>query len=139
MECPCGKTGRPKADASAQIFAGFHQIDGGERRRRDAGRQTVGKQIGPRALAQQIDQHPPTGDIAAAGSAQGLAERAGQQIDAVVGALGGGGTITFSQTGAPVITRLPFAAVPEPSTLLLLGSGLAGLAGAAAWRRHRRT
>jgi Ice-binding-like/PEP-CTERM motif len=41
--------------------------------------------------------------------------------------LSGGGTITGGGTTTPVVTRLPFAPVPEPATLLLFGLGLAGL------------
>jgi type VI secretion system secreted protein VgrG len=48
----------------------------------------------------------------------------------------GGGTITSGSTpGTYVVTTLPYAAAtPEPGTWLLLGSGLAGLAGMVRWK-----
>lgn len=42
--------------------------------------------------------------------------------------LSGGGTLTIPPTGGPgVITPLPFAPVPEPGTVVLLGAGIAYL------------
>jgi len=44
--------------------------------------------------------------------------------------LSGGGTLTISPTGVPIVTPLPFApvsSVPEPGTLMLLGAGIAYL------------
>ena len=41
--------------------------------------------------------------------------------------LSGGGTITTPPTGGPVVAPLPFAPVPEPGTVVLLGAGIAYL------------
>jgi hypothetical protein len=49
----------------------------------DGRRQRVGEQVGPRALAQQVDDGLRPGDVAADGPAQRLAERAGEDMDLV--------------------------------------------------------
>jgi len=51
------------------------------------------------------------------------------------------GRIYFNSVSDPAgadIDNLTFSPIPEPSTLLLLGSSLAGLGGGFAWRRRHR-
>ena len=43
----------------------------------------IGEQVGTASLSQQLDDFPSTAGVAAAGPAEGLAERAGDDIDAV--------------------------------------------------------
>ena len=54
-----------------------------QRARGDRGRERVGEEIGPRPLAQEIDDRLRGGDEAAHAAAQRLAERAGDDVDPV--------------------------------------------------------
>ena len=64
-----------------QVIALLRQIDGLEAGRHDGRRQGVGKQIGPGALAHEIDDGFRRGDIASGRAAQCLAKCARQNID----------------------------------------------------------
>ncbi len=60
----------------------LQQVDRAERRGADGGRERVGEQIRTRALPQQVDDRLTRCGIAAGGAAHGLAERAGDDVDA---------------------------------------------------------
>ena len=66
----------------SSVDCGNH-LDGLERRRHHARRDRVGKQIGPRPLAQQVDDRFARARVAAARAAERLAERAGDDVHAV--------------------------------------------------------
>jgi hypothetical protein len=67
--------------AEAAIF--FHKIDRRDPGGADGRRQGVGEEVGPRPLAQQVDDGLRPGDVTADGAAERLAERAGEDMDLV--------------------------------------------------------
>ena len=73
--------------AVAQILGAFEQLQNLQRRRRHRRRDAVGKEIGPRALAQPADDLLAGRDVSAARAAERLAESARQDVHAVHHAL----------------------------------------------------
>ena len=67
----------------AAVVGRLGDVDGLERAGRDGRRQRVREQIGPRPLAQQVDDGLRRGDEAAHAAAERLAERAGDDLDAL--------------------------------------------------------
>ena len=59
------------------------QVERGEARRDDGRCEAVREEVGPRALAQQLDDLAAAGDVSAARAADRLAERAGHDVDTV--------------------------------------------------------
>ncbi len=65
----------------AQLGRCGEQLQRADRAGGDRWRDGVRKQVGPRALAQHVDDLALAAGVAAAGAAEGLAQRAGQDID----------------------------------------------------------
>ena len=64
----------------AQLGRLREQLEGPDRRPRHHGGQGVGKEVGPAALAQQVDHVAAARDASAGGAAQRLAERRGEDV-----------------------------------------------------------
>ena len=84
---------RPVAEARAwldqvraPVVGRLGDLDRLERAGGDRRRERVGEEVGPRPLAQQVDDRLRRGDEAAHAAAERLAERAGDDLDAVAGA-----------------------------------------------------
>ena len=76
-----GRGGGGGGGGGAPPPAVLDQIEHLERGGCDRRHQRVGKQIGPRALAQQLDDSPAPARVAAAGAAEGFAQGAGDNIN----------------------------------------------------------
>mmetsp|Transcript_78788 Transcript_78788/g.219008 ORF Transcript_78788/g.219008 Transcript_78788/m.219008 type:complete len:389 (-) Transcript_78788:393-1559(-) len=105
----------------------FQQVQHGQRRAGDARRQRVAEQIGPRALAQQLDHLLARRREAAGGAAQGLAEGAGDDVDlaehaAVLGRAAAGGAEEAAGM-AFVDAEQRVVAVAQRADLVELGDG----------------
>ena len=80
---PCAPVGRVFEEPCAQVVARLDQIRSASIPAATIdGRQGVGEEVGPRALAQQVDHRLRPGDIAADRTAQRLAQRAGEDVGA---------------------------------------------------------
>src|SRR5665647_2107280 len=71
----------------AQVLRPLHDLDGRDRSRRDHRRQAVREEVGARALPEQLDHLAGAAREAAAGAAERLAQRAGDDVDAFADAV----------------------------------------------------
>jgi hypothetical protein len=67
----------------ARVAGGGGDLQGFERAGRDGGRDRVGEQVGTGPLPEQVDDLLVGGDVTAGGTAERLAEGAGENVDPV--------------------------------------------------------
>ena len=72
---------RVLAQLLAEIGGSLQHLEDLDGRGRNRGRQRVREQVGPRPLAEPADDLAPCGDVPAAGAAERLAERPGEDVD----------------------------------------------------------
>ena len=76
----CGVPLQPRAEFARAL----HQVERGERSGHDRRCERVREEVGARSLPQQLDDLGASGDVAAGGAAEGFAERARDDVDAVL-------------------------------------------------------
>ena len=69
-------------EAVAEFGGTGDEVEGGDGGGGDHGSEGVGEQVGARTLAEERDDFAAAADVAAAGAAEGFAERAGKDVDA---------------------------------------------------------
>ncbi len=90
-------------ELGAQIIALLGQINGLDRGGNDGWRQGIGEEIGPRALAHEIDDGFGCGDITAGRAAQGLAQGACEDINLDPGAGGRSPALWADEAGGVAV------------------------------------